>query len=121
MDHTIGTCYQNPAHPQNYALTDNMITDNMRGNPPPQYGEILQENGSKGARLDGRGHYSMSGCLFRGTEGRTKPQSAHRSLVEEMAAGVSSSSETFSTPILVDHVVSMANPGLRARQKGVCG
>lgn len=54
-------------------------------------------------------------------EGRTKPQSAHRSLVEEMAAWVSSSSETFSTPILEDHVVSMANPGIRARQKGVCG
>ncbi|KAB1225194.1 hypothetical protein CJ030_MR1G016592 [Morella rubra] len=48
IDHTIGTCYQNPAHPQNYALTDK-----IRGFLPLQHNAKLVSDHSRGSKQEG--------------------------------------------------------------------
>lgn len=65
IDHTIGACYQNPPHPQNYALTDRMpglpplssVGETRWGGAPPR---PLSDDRWRSFQLGGHGRSSAT-------------------------------------------------------------
>lgn len=113
MDHTIGTCYQNPAHPQNYALTDK-----MRGFPPPPNVDQMSESSPRETWQDSRWTAPMKIHSIRASKEGKKQCPVPRRQATEKVAGAPSEQGQSLTPFPEAPEVSMESKKLHAQNLG---